>query len=157
MLETPIKKQIIGNLFRYVGDPFYCDVKTPDEVRNVLAEVYEKRRIKSLRLRIWYGNVQTGRAWNDTFNVKGYIARTAARYPQPLLVQFKSSIEGEVLSTSKIVRIDIVESGETVYAHENFHIVAFSALANVKESDLGQKLLEVVRQGWFWLNARLAR
>lgn len=133
-LESPIKKLVIGTQFKYTGDPFFCTNGTCDDVRNVLGEVYQKRSLKSTRLRIWYGNTETGRAWNDTFNVAGYIGRSASRHPQPVVQQFKSAMQGEVLSTDKIIRIDIVETGETVYRHKHFHVPAFTALANVKES-----------------------
>lgn len=140
MHDTPVKKHHIGNMFRVVGDPFYCDQKTVDDVRNVLTDIYHKRSLTSKRIRVWYGNVETGRAWNDMFNVCGYVGRNMDRYPRPTVMQFKSSIEGEVLATNKIVRIDIVESGETVYSHEKFHIAPFSTLSNITESAIWQRL-----------------
>lgn len=135
-VESPIKKLVVGNQFKFTGDPFFCTNGTCDEVRNVLGEVYQKRTLQSTRLRIWYGNTHTGRAWNDTFNVAGYIGRSAARHPQPVVLQFKSCMEGEVLNTDKIIRIDIVETGETVYRHPHFYVCTFAALANAKESML---------------------
>lgn len=157
MLESPVKKQIIGKLFRIIGDPFFFDLQTPDEIRSVLTSVYLNRSLKSVRLRVWYGNVHTGRAWNDTFNTSGYVARTMARYPQPMLVSFKSSHEGDVMVTNKIVRIDVVETGETLYAHKDFHVVAFSAFANIKESHLGQRMQDALRNAWFRLSGVIAR
>lgn len=157
MYETPVKKHFIGNLFRVIDDPFYFDLKTNDQVRNVLASIFQARTLKSQRVRIWYGNVQTGRAWNDTYNVSGYIGRTADRYPRPAVMGFKSSLEGDVIHTSKIVRIDIVETGETVYAHESFHVVAFSSLANARESEHWNKAISLVRQCRFKLNSMFAR
>lgn len=157
MYETPVKKQFIGNLFRVIDDPFFFDLKTNDKVRHVLSSIFQTRSLKSQRVRIWYGNVQTGRAWNDTFNVSGYIGRTAERYPRPAVMGFKSSLEGDVVHTSKIVRIDIVETGATVYAHDSFHVVAFSSLANVRESERWSKAISLVRQCRFKLNSLFAR
>lgn len=157
MNETPIKKHFIGNLFTVTGDPFYVEKKTPDAVRCVLSELYLMRTLRSRRVRVWYGNEQTGRAWNDMHNVAGYIGRTLDRYPRPALMSFKSSVEGEVLTTNKIVRIDIVETGETVYAHDNFHVATLNTLANVRESEGFERFGSFVRQCWFKLSAVLAR
>lgn len=60
----------------------------------------------------------------------------------------KSATEGEIVNAAQIVRIDMVETGETLYRHAKFHVGAFSELSNVLESPQGQKAVGVVRS---WL------
>jgi hypothetical protein len=153
-IETPLRSRQVAGKVKSTGDHFYLDKDTADDVRHVLNSVYAGSR-RGARIRVWYGNVVTGRAWNNTFNVAGYLGSTTKRIQEPVIRALKSATEGEIVNAAQIVRIDMVETGETLYRHAKFHHVgAFSELSNVLESPQGQKAVGVVRS---WLRRIVGR
>lgn len=74
------------------------------------------------RVRVWYGDTLTGRAWNDFYDIKGTISASTGDHPILLLKARASSFGGGGLLTSHIVRIDIVKERRPIYQHINFHV-----------------------------------
>lgn len=74
------------------------------------------------RIRIWYGDTKTGKATLDEHDVTGYVSRTTGTHRAPLLVNSKRSMGGLIISSNRIVRIDSISSGRTLYKHEKFHV-----------------------------------
>lgn len=152
-IETPLRSRQVAGKVKSTGDHFYLDKDTADDVRHVLNSVYAGSRCGA-RIRIWYGNVATGRAWNNTFNVAGYLGSTTKRLQEPVIRALKSAAEGQIVNAAQIVRIDMVETGETLYRHPKFHVAAFSDLANALESPQGMKAITAARS---WLHRIFSR
>ena len=90
--------------------------ETPQTVINAL----ERARRERFRVRLWYGNRNTGRAWAEEHDVTGYIGRSTGRVKIPLIVHNSRSMGGPGLLDDCIVRIDRIDTGETLYQHPEF-------------------------------------
>lgn len=90
--------------------------ETPREVRTVL----ENARATGDRLRIWYGDTATGRAWQEENDVLGKIGRSCGRIRVPLLIHNRNSMGGHAILDHCIVRIDRTSDGRTLYQHPTF-------------------------------------
>ena len=74
------------------------------------------------RIRVWYGDTDSGNAWNDFHDVKGKVSFSNGETPIPILIATSRSHGGGSILTDCIVRIDIIEDKRTMYKHENFHV-----------------------------------
>lgn len=72
------------------------------------------------RVRIWYGDINTGKAWPEEHDVTGFIGRSTGEKPIPLLINNSRSFGGGGLLDHCIVRIDRIEGKRTIYQHDNF-------------------------------------
>lgn len=86
---------------------------------NALSTAYSNR--KSIRVRLWYGDVQTGRSWNDEHDVMGYVSTSTGSTAIFILVHNRNSIGGGSVLDNCIVRIDSITDRKTLYRHANFH------------------------------------
>lgn len=89
---------------------------TPEAVTRAL----EFARQSRTRVRVWYGDADTGRAWPEENDVLGYIGRFTGTRKIPLLVHNARATGGGGLLDHCIVRIDTT-SGNTLYQHPAFH------------------------------------
>lgn len=92
------------------------DVRTDDEVIRIL----EDARYNCKRIRIFYGDITTGKCWNEEFDVIGIVGRSMGPIRIPILCRTKRSSGGGAILDNCIVKITIDKY--TVYQHENFHI-----------------------------------
>ena len=74
------------------------------------------------RIRLWYGDVNTGRSWNEEYDVTGYIAKTLGNYNIPILINNARSLGGRAIFTDCIVRLDYTKTGKTLYKHPKFYV-----------------------------------
>ncbi len=119
------------NMDRYIetrGTWFHRE--TSAGVRNCVIDALENRQT----VRLWYGDVTTGRAWVEENDVLGKIGRSCGPVKVPLLVE-PGEVGGVQLLDHCIVRIDTVTRrrtrgavgtqtetvGKTVYRHPSFH------------------------------------
>jgi len=72
------------------------------------------------RVRLWYGDQDTGRAWMEEYDVLGRIGRSTGQHKVPLLIYSSRSTGGPAILDSCIVRIDRTD-GVTLYKHPQFH------------------------------------
>lgn len=94
------------------------------------------------RVRIWYGDVNTGRSWNEEYDVVGHIGRSCGEYKEPLIIAKSNSHGGPAILTDRIIRIDDIESKRVVYKQYNFHV---EPMTKVKATD--KSLLD---KGYIW-------
>ncbi len=78
--------------------------------------------IHSKRYRIWYGDRQTGRSWNEEYDVTGEIGRTGGHVKIPILLHNTCSIGGSAISIGSIIRIDDIKDKRTLWQVSNFHV-----------------------------------
>ena len=96
-----------------------AEIEVPcDKVGYLLQCAYDHK----YRVRVWYGDTVTGRAWNDFHDVKGTIGASTGERPVLLLIPKSTSLCGTSLLSLFIVRIDIIKDRRTIYKHENFHV-----------------------------------
>lgn len=91
------------------------DINTPDAVVNVLeGRLHAKREA---RIRLDYGDTQTGQSWGEEFNIEGYVGRSTGRIPIPLLIHNVRSMGGGPILDGSIVAIYDTKSGAVLYRH----------------------------------------
>lgn len=75
--------------------------QTPDEVIAIL----ERSRIERLRLRLHYGDQETGRDWGDVYDVTGTIGLSSGKTRIPIIISNVRSMGGSAILDRCIVRI----------------------------------------------------
>jgi hypothetical protein len=88
---------------------------TPKEV----IEVFENARNSKTRLKVYFGDTETGKNWNEEHDTIGYVGRSAGSVKIPLLVYNSRSYGGGALLTDCILKIRTTK-GEVLYTHPKF-------------------------------------
>lgn len=96
------------------------DERTPDEVCRVLATASISGRTQ--RLKLYYGDTETGRDWHEEFDTTGYIGRSTGTYKIPLLIPKKNSIGGGAILDHCIVKIKDIRTGIVLYQHPKYQV-----------------------------------
>ena len=99
------------------GTTYHKD--TPAEVIRIL-EAYRGDRTK--RLRLAYGDTETGRDWGETNDVEGYIGRSTGTQKIPLLIHSLRSTGGPAILGHCIVRIQLAKGKRELYRHPKYHV-----------------------------------
>jgi hypothetical protein len=111
--------QATHETYKFVNGTAYHR-ETPDAVIKWL----ETSRQNGQRIRIFYGDVDTGRDWMEEYDTMGRVSRTTGNVKVPILVRTERSSGGYVILDHRIVRITTKNSkGEIVdvYRHPNYH------------------------------------
>ena len=90
---------------------------THPRVKELLTVLNHSRR----RVRIWYGDTETGRSWNEEYHVTGEIGRSTGLAKIPLIIPSRRSHGGPAILDHCIIRIDDINARQTLYKHPNFH------------------------------------
>ena len=90
---------------------------THPRVKELLTILNHSRR----RVRIWYGDVETGRSWNEEYHVTGEIGRSNGLAKIPLMIPNRRSFGGTSILDHCIIRIDDINDRKPLYIHPNFH------------------------------------
>lgn len=93
-------------------------VATPDSVVNLLEQSLKSHG--GQRIRVFYGDKDTGKDWLDEYDTIGFIGRSTGKIKIPLLVKRNDSHGGGAVMDDCIVKITIDKT--TVYQHSNYHI-----------------------------------
>lgn len=97
--------------------PIAYDVRTPDKV----VEVLERCRRSGRRIKLHYGDVETGRDWMEEYDVTGYVGLSKGREARfPILVYNKRSMGGGSLMSHCVVKIKESGSGLILYQADNY-------------------------------------
>lgn len=83
-------------------------------------EALERANNTDTRIRIWYGDTNTGIVWGEDNDVLGYVGRSTGKIKAPLLIPNKRSMGGGAMAHNSIVRIDTTQ-GRTIYKHRSFN------------------------------------
>lgn len=96
--------------------------ETPTKVREIL-ETYAANG-RGTRLRVHYGDVETGRDWLDEHDVEGYIGTTTGPLRSPLIVSRANALGGSTILDQCIVRIRFASRavGGDLYRHPKYHV-----------------------------------
>lgn len=101
-----------------------------------IVQALERARATQERIRLYYGDVNTGRSWDEEHDVFGRISRSMGTVKAPLLVHNILSIGGAGILTDSIVRIINSRTHRILYTHPNFHTGIFT-ICNNPSTDLG--------------------
>jgi len=90
-------------------------------------DVLERARKTGSRIRLHYGDTETGRDWLDEFNVEGRIGRSMGPIKVPILLARRTSSGGPALLEHCIVKIRPARSGGRIlYRHPRYHMPTFT-------------------------------
>jgi hypothetical protein len=116
---------------------FYLDSETPQQIKNILEDNLHTKN----RVRLFFGDKNTGKDWEEEYDTIGYIGRSTGTNKIPLLINNSRSMGGMAISTTSIVKVTV--NGYTAYQHPNYH----HGKHEVKESDLPEYKEMVLRDG----------
>ena len=90
-----------------------------------VVEILEKYRNGETRIRVFYGDQETGHCWMEENDTMGTIGRSTGRIKVPLLIKTKRSFGGGAILDSAIVKITVkipgVVTPQIVYQHPKFN------------------------------------
>jgi hypothetical protein len=109
-METETQK------YNEVNGTFY-DSETPMEVVRIL----EESRRNKLRLRLHYGDTETGRDWMDAWGVTGHISRSMGPIKIPIMVSSSRAMGGGGILDHCIVRIRTAAGNRELYRHPKYN------------------------------------
>jgi len=105
---------------------FTFDNNTCDKVKTVLTECYNNQ----CRVRVWYGDTDTGLSWMDEYDTMGTIGRSTGQQKIPLLIKNSRSNGGGGILCHCIIRIDVISSKRTIYKHPLFYVPLLTVATN---------------------------
>lgn len=107
-----------GNTFRYrnAGGTYYHE-ETPAPVVAIL----EESRRTGRRIRLHYGDRDTGRDWLEEHDVTGSVGRSMGPLKVPLMIHNARSHGGGAILTDCIVRIRDASGGRDLWRHPIYH------------------------------------
>lgn len=97
------------------GTSYHID--TPKLVIDVL----EQARQSGRRIRLYYGDVETGRSWGDEYDIIGKIGRSCGSIKVPLMIYSRRSMGGLAFLDHCIVKAVDVASKRVLYQHPSFN------------------------------------
>lgn len=93
------------------------------QVDGALAAALNQCLVTGRRVRLWYGDRQTGESWNEEFDVLGRVGRSGGgRVREPILLLNSRSSGGPAILVGSLVRVDDVAARETLWSVANFHV-----------------------------------
>lgn len=116
----------------------WFDVGTPEGVRSAL----ESARRSGQRVRLFYGDTETGKAWPEENDVAGTIGRSMGPMKVPLIIANARSSGGPAILVSSIVAIAIGPNRFS-YRHPQFSVGQWAVI----DSDLPEYAAAVTRDG----------
>jgi len=122
---TNIEQQKTKKEYKVVNGTSYSK-ETPNDVIDIL----EKVRNNGTRIRLFCGDVESGRDWLEEYGTIGTIGRSTGEQKIPLLLKTKFSDGGGAVLDRCIVKITIDK--QTVYQHPAYHLPSFE----IKEKNL---------------------
>jgi hypothetical protein len=85
-------------------------------------EVLERCRIDKRRIQFFYGDVLTGRDWNEEHDTIGQVGRSTGPIKVPLLIPTSRSIGGGCILTDSILKIRDAKSKVVLYVADNYQL-----------------------------------
>lgn len=111
----------------YDSTPFFWEHPEIDERLKLKLQTLLHSQI---RVRIFYGNVDTGEDYNEEWMNFGYIGQSMGTEKIPLLIANTRSIGGPAILTNCIVKITYASGGRVIWEHPKYfcnpHIIQSS-------------------------------
>lgn len=110
-----MNQTVNGKNYKVANGTFYHE-NTSDSVIRIL----ENARINHERIRIFYGDVNTGRDWMEIYDTMGTVGRSCGSVKIPLLLNKRTSNGGGAILDHCIVKITIDKI--IVYTNVNYYL-----------------------------------
>lgn len=85
-----------------------------------LCEVINNLHLNGHRVKLNYGNTETGKSWFEVYDTIGTIGRSTGINKIPLLIKTTRSIGGGEISVNSILKITDLTTNRVIYVHERF-------------------------------------
>ena len=82
----------------------------------------EYARLHNMRLRLFFGDQETGRCWLEENDVTGYIGRSMGPMRVSILLSSRSSSGGGAILTRCVIRLIQTNGQRELWRHQNFHL-----------------------------------
>jgi hypothetical protein len=94
-----------------------------EKTNKKVIEILERARKEGLRLKFAFGDTITGRDWEETHGVTGYIGRSSGNIKVPILLNNRRSLGGAALLDHCIIKIEYANKkrGGILYMHPDYH------------------------------------
>ena len=128
-------------------------VETPIEVCNILNDAISSRLSK--RIRIFFGDKETGKDWNEFYDNIGYVGRSTGLIKIPLMIHNTRSTGGGAILDHCIVKITVDK--KTVYQHPKYHCPIVikgcsvidtednNVIANCKDAEMAKRYFDYLK------------
>ena len=113
-MKTEFKKDSHGKLYKMYNNTCYHS-KTPNELISVL----DTCRENDFHVRIYFGDVKTGKVWNEEHDTIGRIGRSTGNMKIPLMCHFLA-YGGPALLDHCILKIVNIRNKRVLYQHPKF-------------------------------------
>ena len=90
------------------------------ETDAVVIAALESARSNNTRVKLYYGDVATGKNWNEEHDTIGTIGRSSGKIKVPLLIATSRSSGGGAILDHCIVKIKDAKTGRVLYQNEKF-------------------------------------
>ena len=100
--------------------------ETSQEVCNVLSYCLETRK----RIKLTYGDVKTGKSWNEQHDICGRVGRSTGEIKIPLLIHNSRSNGGGGILDHCIIKIACSETGKILYQANNYQKQEFKIVVS---------------------------
>ena len=127
--------------------------ETPITVCNILNDAISSRRLK--RIRIFFGDKETGKDWNEFYDNIGYVGRSTGLIKIPLMIHNTRSTGGGAILDHCIVKITVDK--KTVYQHPKYHCPIVikgcsvidtednKVIANCKDAEMAKRYFDYLK------------
>ena len=106
-----------GKSYKLANGTYYSTM-TSDEVINVI----ETARQNRTRLVLDYGDILTGKSWNEVYDITGRIGRSTGSIKIPLLIHNKRSLGGGAILDYCIIKISESKGKKVLYKHPKYDL-----------------------------------
>ena len=127
--------------------------ETPIAVCNILNDAISSRLSK--RIRIFFGDRETGKDWNEFYDNIGYVGRSTGLIKIPLMIHNTRSTGGGAILDHCIVKITVDK--KTVYQHPKYHCPIVikdcsvidtennKVIANCKDAEMAKRYFDYLK------------
>ena len=127
--------------------------ETPIAVCNILNDAISSRLSK--RIRIFFGDKETGKDWNEFYDNIGYVGRSTGLIKIPLMIHNTRSTGGGAILDHCIVKITVDK--KTVYQHPKYHCPIVikdcsvidtednKVIANCKDAEMAKRYFDYLK------------
>ena len=135
-----------GKSYKVSYDGTYYSSETPDEV----IEILERARKEKTRLKLYYGDKETGRDYLEEHDTIGKIGRSTGTIKIPLILSMYNSTGGPALFDNGIVKIVTSPRREILWCHPRYHQPSITMRKIIDTSLSNNYSHELIVNGEVW-------
>jgi hypothetical protein len=99
----------------YNGTSYHTETKV------LIVTILEIARKNKIRLVLDYGDILTGKSWNEIYGINGYIGRSTGTIKIPILIYNNRSIGGGAILDQCIIKISESKGKKVLYQHPTYN------------------------------------